>query len=49
MNVKQEIARLKQQIRLRELSNDSYYLSPQSREDSRAMYELQKLLKQKRY
>lgn len=49
MNIKQQIAKLKQQIRLHELSNDSYYLSAQRKEDARALYELEKLLKTKSY
>ena len=44
MNIKQQIKHLQQQINLRELSNDSYYLSQQYKEDCRTMYELKKLL-----
>ena len=32
MNIKQKIARLKQQIRLRETADDGYYLSRQYKE-----------------
>lgn len=49
MNIKQQIAKLKTQIRLNELSNDSYYLSRQYKEDTRALFELEKMLKQERY
>ena len=46
MNIKKQIHRLQQQINLRELANDSYYLSQQYKEDQHAMYELKKLLSQ---
>ena len=39
-----EIARLKQQIRLRETADDGYYLSRQYKEDARALYELERQL-----
>lgn len=44
MNIKQKIARLKQQIRLRETADDGYYLSRQYKEDARALYELERQL-----
>lgn len=44
MNIKQKIARLKQQIRLRETADDGYYLSRQYKEDVRALYELERQL-----
>lgn len=44
MNIKQQIARLKQQMRLREMADDGYYLSRQYREDTRALFELKKML-----
>lgn len=44
MNIRQQINHLQQQINLRELSDDSYYLSPQYKEDHRRMYELKKCL-----
>lgn len=44
MNIKQKIAKLKQQIRLREIADDGYYLSRQYKEDTRALFELKKLL-----
>lgn len=47
MNIKTQIAKLKTQIRLNELSNDTYYLSRQYKEDYRALYELEKMLKNK--
>ena len=45
MNIKQQINRLQQQINLRELANDGYYLSQQYKEDCQAIDELKKLLK----
>lgn len=45
MNIKQQITKLKQQIKLRELADDGYYLSRQYKEDNRALYELKNLLK----
>lgn len=45
MNIKQQITKLKQQIKLRELADDGYYLSRQYKEDTRALYELKTLLK----
>lgn len=45
MNIKQQITKLKQQIKLRELADDRYYLSRQYKEDTRALYELKTLLK----
>ena len=45
MNIKQQIKRLQQQIDIRELADDGYYLSLQYKEDCQAMYELKKLLK----
>ncbi len=45
MNLKQQIAKLEQQMRLREIADDGYYLSRQYKEDSRALYELQTALK----
>lgn len=44
MNIKQKIARLKQQIRLRETADDGYYLSRQYKEDASALYELERQL-----
>ncbi len=47
MNINQEIAKLKQQIKWREIADDGYYLSRQYQEDCRALYELKKMLNQK--
>ncbi len=44
MNIKQKIARLKQQIRLHETADDGYYLSRQYKEDARTLYELERQL-----
>ena len=44
MNIRQKIAKLQQQIDLRKLSDDGYFISRQYREDCRAMYELKRLL-----
>ena len=44
MNIKQQIAKLKQQMRLREIADDGYYLSRQYKEDTRALSELKKML-----
>ncbi len=45
MNIKQQITKLKQQMRLREIADDGYYLSRQYREDTRALAELKKALR----
>jgi hypothetical protein len=44
MNIRQKIAKLQQQIKLRELTDDGYFISRQYREDCRALYELKRLL-----
>ncbi|MBP3687211.1 MAG: hypothetical protein J6J35_02470 [Alphaproteobacteria bacterium] len=45
MNIKQQITKLKQQMKLRELADDGYYISRQHKEDTRALFELKSLLK----
>lgn len=45
MNIKQQITKLKRQIKLRELADDGYYISRQYKEDTRALFELKMLLK----
>lgn len=45
MDIKQQIAKLKQQIKLHEIADDGYYISQQYKEDSRVLYELECLLK----
>lgn len=44
MNIRQKIAKLQKQIKLRELADDGYFISRQYREDCRALYELKRLL-----
>lgn len=46
MNIAKEIAKLKQQIKWREIADDGYYISRQYEEDCRALYELNHLLKE---
>ncbi len=46
MNIKRQIAKLKQQIKLREMADDAYFISRQYHEDNRALYELERLLKE---
>ncbi|MCM1324863.1 MAG: hypothetical protein NC218_12175 [Acetobacter sp.] len=49
MNIKQQIAKLKKQIRLREIADDGYYLSRQYQEDNRTLYQLQKILRNQQH
>lgn len=44
MNIRQKIAKLEQQIKMRQIADDGYFISRQYREDCRAMYELKRLL-----
>ena len=46
-SLSKQILALKQYISIQELSNDSYYLSYQYKEDTKELYRLQKLLSQK--
>lgn len=43
MNVKQEISRLKQQMKQREIADDGYYISRQYKEDMRILRSLEKI------
>ncbi len=43
--IKKEIQSLKDSIKIKELSNDSYYLSWQCQEDNRRLWELEEELK----
>lgn len=45
MTTQQEIEKLKQQIQLREIADDGYYISRQHKEDEKALAELQINLK----
>lgn len=47
MDINEQIEELKQQISIRELSDDGYYISSQYKEDCRRMLALQKLLNNK--
>lgn len=40
MNLEQEIDNLKQQIKLREIADDGYYISRRRKEDEKALAEL---------
>lgn len=47
-SLSKQILALKKYISLQELSNDSYYLSYQYKEDTKELYRLQKLLNSKK-
>ena len=44
MNIKQQINKLKQEMKQHELADDGYYLSRQYKEDCQTLYELKKQL-----
>ena len=46
MDINEKINRLKQQIKIRAIADDGYYLSPQYEKDEQALYELQQKLKE---
>ena len=45
MNIRQKIATLQQQINLRQIADDGYFLSRQYQEDCRLLYHLKQSLK----
>jgi len=46
MDINEKINRLKQQIKIRTIADDGYYLSTQYEKDEQALYELQQKLKE---